>query len=488
MGKSTTDRREDISYTSIDVKLDKSNFQNSKDELTKNLPLLGVRHGQALIGFLLIFVFYGARSSLSSAIVAMTDPTVNSDPAIPTYPEWQDKSVVLSAFFWGYVLPQPLTGWLTNRYGPKWFLVVFLTISSALGSAIPLAAAQFGSKGVMVVRAFQGFFQGLIYPSVAYTLSHWVPVSERSRMATFIYSGAYMGTVVALLVTGALSTSKYGWPIAFHFFSFLGIVWCILMAVFGYDTPEEHPKISKAEKFYIEHSLGHANGKKKLNTPWKAIFTSVPISAILAAQCTSNFVFYLLITQIPLYMSNILKFDMDNNSFMSSLPYLTFVFLSFFFSTASDAVINRNIFSIGTCRKIFTAVGLVIPAAALIILGYTDPKHQTKAVCLLVIAVASSSAILSGWAVNPIDLAPNHAGTVNGLTSSIGNSLGFVAPLVSQVIVTDQGDISQWRIIFLISAAGNVLGAIYFAIFGSGEIQPWNDEIEKSNGNKTSKM
>lgn len=68
------------------------------------------------------------------AIVAMTDPTASSNPDVPvsvltftknwlyflllqTYPKWNDKSIVLSAFFWGYVIPQIMAGWLAGRYG-----------------------------------------------------------------------------------------------------------------------------------------------------------------------------------------------------------------------------------------------------------------------------------------------------------------------------------------------------------------------------------
>lgn len=66
-------------------------------------------------------------------------------------------------------------------------VTIFLGSLSAI--LTPCIAHLFGSKGVMGVRAFQGFTQGFVYPSVHGLLSKWVPISERSRLGTFVYAG-----------------------------------------------------------------------------------------------------------------------------------------------------------------------------------------------------------------------------------------------------------------------------------------------------------
>lgn len=97
--------------------------------------------------------------------------------------------MVLSSFFWGYILPQIAAGWLANTYGPKWFLVSAMFICSAAGILLPSFAAYFGSRGVMAIRSIQGLSQGFIFPSVHSLLSNWVPPNERSRLGTFVYAG-----------------------------------------------------------------------------------------------------------------------------------------------------------------------------------------------------------------------------------------------------------------------------------------------------------
>lgn len=105
------------------------------------------------------------------------------------YEGWHDKSIVLSSFFWGYIIPQIGAGQLAKKYGPKWFLVSTMTICSLLSLALPIMADLFGSHGVMAARALQGFCQGFFFPSIHNLLSHWVPVQERSRLGTIVYAG-----------------------------------------------------------------------------------------------------------------------------------------------------------------------------------------------------------------------------------------------------------------------------------------------------------
>nr|XP_023022715.1 putative inorganic phosphate cotransporter isoform X1 [Leptinotarsa decemlineata] len=450
---------------------------------TKSGPKFGKRHGQIIIYFLLIFIAYSIRVNLSVGIVAMTDPTASSNPNIPTY-NWTDKSVVLSAFFWGYILPQVGAGWLSNRYGPKWFLIGSMGVCSLAGMAIPSLAASLGSKGVMVGRAIQGLSQGFIFPSMHVLLAKWVPPNERSRLGTFVYAAGPFGTVASMLLTGFIASSWYGWPMVFYSFSGAGLAWCFLFCYYGCDGPSHHSTITEEEKFYIENSLGHTDQSTKMSTPWSKIFTSWPVWAIFLTQSGHNWGFWTLLTEIPAYMSNVMDFNIKSNSVLSALPYFVLWVLSFVFSSIADWLINKNILTIGVSRKVFNTIGLIVPAIALIYLGNTGADEHNKAITLLVIAVGVNSAIYCGFNVNHMDISPNHAGTLMGITNGASNICGIVAPLVVQLLVVEEKNPEQWKVIFYLTASIYALASLIFVIFGSGEIQPWNDE-DKSDKEKT---
>jgi MFS family permease len=186
---------------------------------------------------------------------------------------------MLSSFFWGYIIPQVGAGQLAKRFGPKWFLVGTMTICSLFSLLLPVMAQTLGSEGVMICRALQGFCQGFFFPSIHNLLSHWVPISERSRLGTFVYAGnttrigrvmsskknilgGPLGTVVSMIVSGIISASWQGWPLIFYIYGGLGVLWAIVMALLGSDKPSESKVISEQERIYIESSLGHSEHKK----------------------------------------------------------------------------------------------------------------------------------------------------------------------------------------------------------------------------------
>lgn len=82
--------------------------------------------------------------------------------------------------------------------------------------------------------------------------------------------------------------------------------------------------------------------------------------------------------------------------------------------------------------------GKVIPAGALIALSFVDSSQKNLAVGLLVVAVGFNAATYSGFNVNHIDVSPNHAGILMGITNSVSNVLSIIAPLIIKVIPYEQ--------------------------------------------------
>lgn len=80
----------------------------------------------------------------------------------------------------------------------------------------------------------------------------------------------------------------------------------------------------------------------------------------------------------------------------------------------------------------------MFPAAALFYLGTCDTSNPTSAVILLVIAVSGGVFIQCGANMNQLDIAPNLAGILMGITNGIGNMSGLLAPLAVQILVTNE--------------------------------------------------
>lgn len=457
---------------SKDMSMEKPKFT---DQETNAPSGFGVRHVQTLLLFFGLTVAYALRVNLSVAIVAMVDKTGTTGDF--DHFDWNEKtkSVILSSFFWGYVVTQIPAGQLAQRVGAKVLLLFSLGICSTLAVLTPLFAHLGGSTLVMVLRIVQGFSQGFIFPSTHTLLSKWAPVSERGRLGTYCYAGAQFGTVVMLAISGVLASSPIGWPGIFYVSGAAGILWTVVWFFYGGNSPVEHGSISPEERDFIENSLGNQDHSKRIVTPWKAIFTSAPMIALTIAHCSHNWGFWTLLTEMPTFMKNVLDLDIKSNALLSSLPYLVMWILSMVFSPISDLLINRHYLSRVTSRKLFNTIGLWIPMGALLGLAFVPKGEIELAVVLLTTAVGINSATYLGFQVNHIDLAPNHAGTMMGITNCAANIMSIIAPLIVGLVLHDPTDPVQWRTVFYISAAIYFLGNLVFIILGKADIQPWNE-------------
>lgn len=190
--------------------------------------------------------------------------------------------------------------------------------------------ADQGSWGVMICRVVQGFFQGFMFPCVHCLLSRWVPLSERSRMGTFVYAGGPFGTVISMPVTGWISASAWGWPAVFYIYGALGAIWVVIWLILGAERPSSSKYITKDEREYIEACIGESCNQKELPTPWKDIVKSMPVWAVLVAHCGQNWGFWTLLTEIPSYMSHVLEHNIKDVNIKKKLIIEIFSILECF--------------------------------------------------------------------------------------------------------------------------------------------------------------
>jgi len=138
----------------------------------------------------------------------------------------------------------------------------------------------------------------------------------------------------------------------------------------------------------------------------------------------------------------------------------------------ADRLRAANILSTVVTRKLFNSIGLVGAGAFLIGLSYLDCTQTKLAVCLLTLAVTISGFVYSGYFVNHMDIAPQYAGTLMGISNGISACAGFIAPSVAAALTVDKSR-ESWQIVFFIAAGVYGVGAILFCLLASGEVQPW---------------
>ncbi|CAB3261000.1 unnamed protein product [Arctia plantaginis] len=457
----------------------------NKVKSLKPKSLLGIRHVQIVLLFLAMLFAFSMRVNMSMAIVVMTDE--RNDNSF----DWsmQTQSVILSSFFWGYVILQIPAGEMAAKFGGSILITIVVAANSAISLLVPFAAYYGGWQTVCACRVFQGLTQGFLNPTIHNLIGKWVPLEEKSRLGTFIYAGSQLGTALQLLVSGFIA-DYWGWPAIFYVNGALGGIWTIAYVILGSDSPQKSRMISHEEKLYIQTSLGQVGEQKRLKTPWKSIWTSLPFYALIITHCGHNWGFWTLMTEMPSYMKQILEVDIKANGAMSALPYLAMYLLGFPFGFISDYAIKKKWVSISASRKISNTIGEWGPAFALIGLSYVPAGNATLVVGLLTVVVGLNAGHYTGFLLVHIDMAPNFAGTMMGITNFFANIIGIIAPLIAGLILQDETDLYQWRLVFYVSSAIYIGANLFFIIFATSKRQSWNEpkDIDGGTEEKTEKV
>ncbi|GFT80241.1 hypothetical protein NPIL_220121 [Nephila pilipes] len=459
-----------------------------------------------VLGSLGLFNVYAMRVNLSVAIVAMVNSTSNLNltefrkikecPSLLRYKtnttaeifkgeqyNWDsnDQGIILGSFFYGYLATQLPGGILAEKFGAKWLYGGGVLVTAIFSLLTPLAA-DLGPTAFIAIRVLEGLGEGVTFPAINAAISCWSPKVERSRISTIVYTGALLGNVVAMPISGWLCSSEFmgGWPSVFYLFGSLGCIWFLFWSILVYDTPSEHPGISQEELSYIEQNKG-AHSQEKKAIPWKHIFTSFPMWAVIISHFGHNFGFLILLTEMPTYLSTILHFDIQSNGLLSALPYIVQSICAMLAAYFVDKLRTSGNISITTIRKISNSVGLFGPSLCL--LGITVSGCQPFLnVLLLTLAMAFNGFVYSGFNVTHVDMSPDFAGTLYGITNTISNINGIIGPLIVGYFTQSGATILNWNYVFYITAAMYSTSAIFYAVFASAEPQPWG--IKKSEREK----
>jgi ACS family glucarate transporter-like MFS transporter len=151
-----------------------------------------VRYRVVLLATLVAVMLYLDRVCLS-----MAGPYLQDELHLSR----RQMSLLLGAFFIAYALGQVPAGWLSDRYGPRQMLAVYLALWSACTAGMGLLT---GFVGLLLLRLGCGLTEAGAYPACAGLLSVWVPARQRGLASGLVSIGGRAGGALAQVLTGYL--------------------------------------------------------------------------------------------------------------------------------------------------------------------------------------------------------------------------------------------------------------------------------------------
>ncbi|KAI8123658.1 hypothetical protein FF38_12474 [Lucilia cuprina] len=418
----------------------------------------------------------GSKYSLEKHLFNLTNIEYESEGF--HWNEYQ-QGLVLGSFFWAHWITQIPGGILAKKYGTK---LVF-GLSNAIGCwmcfLMPIAS-YWDYRALIWLRIIQGLITGLAWPAMHVLTAKWIPPNERSKFVT-----AYLGSSVGI----ALFYPLFGymmhwasWEWVYHVCGILGTCWWLGWLFFVYDSPAQHPRISDTELRYIEKSLGSSvqtTNAQAQGTPWRSILTSRPVWMNVIAQWGGIWGLFTLMTQAPTYFRVIHNWNIRATGVLSGLPHLMRMLFAYGFSLFADYLLKSNKMSRTNLRKLATAICCIVKGLVVVALAYFG-HNSTAAIIFLTVATMFHGAVSSGPLASIVDIAPNYAGIVLGISGMIGVLPGFISPYIVGILTLGNQTFESWKHVFLISATMLIGAGVLYVCFADSTLQDWNGHSPKS--------
>jgi len=424
-------------------------------EATEGLAAAGAgrwpeRYKLIALSVLAAFICYIDRVNISVAVIAMQEQYAWSET---------QKGYVLSSFFVGYMLFMAPSGWLANRYGGKTILALAVFWWS-LWTLLTPPAASLSFAALIAARILMGLGEAAMFPAVYSLYGRWVPVAERSRAVALLIGGIPLGTMFAVLTTGWI-VGTHGWPMVFYLFGGVGVIWTFVWLRSAYDTPAEHPRISREELALLEASAEPRRDKPPV--PWRRIFTSSAVWALFINHFCSNWVFYILLAWLPSYFRTQLGISITSAGLYSAGPWLSMLVCGILGGLFADRLVRRGV-DLTLVRKGMQIAALVGSAACMF--AARDVATPGMALALMCGTLGLLALSWSGFLPNHLEIAPRHADVLMGITNTAGTIPGIVGIALTGWLVDLTG---TYTTAFVLAAGVNLFGAVVWLLFGTAK-------------------
>ncbi|KAL4223908.1 hypothetical protein ACF0H5_017370 [Mactra antiquata] len=273
--------------------------------------------------------------------------------------QWSKSEIshILSAYYYGCLLTQIPSGNLARRFGGKHVITtccIFTIISTIL---TPMAASHSATL-LFFVRFLLGIAGGLFAPATYVLIVNWTTATERASILGLAAAGQPVGIVISFISSGFFCS--LGWFTVFYIHGSITCIFLFLWMYEIYNTPSQHPRIQQAELNYLTQRYGQTTDsvkKETPKTPWKQIFLSKALWAVVLAHIAYIWSYYTFIINIPMFMKEVYEFVIEKNGILSALPYLFSMFSLISVGSLSALIIQKGWLSLKMTRKLFAGLG-----------------------------------------------------------------------------------------------------------------------------------
>jgi sugar phosphate permease len=334
------------------------------------------------------------------------------------------------AYNWTYALCQLPIGVVLDRFGIRRVgrISTFLWSVASFGSAITP-----GLGGFFASRFLLGVGEAPTFPANAKAIGYWFPPQDRSFATSIFDSAAKFAPAIGVPLIGILLL-KVGWRWSFAATGFVSLAYFLLFWRI-YRDPADDPQLTDAERTYISPNP-HPTAPDADTPPPASLAYLLRQRKVLGLALgfgSYNYVFYLLLTWLPSYLSAALHIDLLHSFLYTGVPWLFATATDLTGGWLADHLIHAG-WDASRARKLVLVCGTMF---GLGILGAADAHTATRALLWISISIGGLAAAAPvGWSIPSLIAPRGSVGTVGGIVNFSNQLSGIAAPAITGYVVT----------------------------------------------------
>ncbi|MPC40627.1 Sialin [Portunus trituberculatus] len=266
--------------------------------------------------------------------------------------------------------------------------------------------------------------KGITIPAMNTILASWFLPTERIKYTALIMSGMNYSRVKTCHTSGSQVMGKYYHP---KYWTFA----CL-------DQPEDHPGVSPELLSRLQENQHSVKQREVVQIPWKSLASSLPLWGVVLAGLGNDYGFYTFLADLPTYLNDVHHLHITSIGLLSALPFLLMLLWSLAWGALMHTLSKRNFVSLVTVRRMSMAVAMYGPVVGLMVLMFMQ-YNMAVTVSMTCLVVMLNGAASSGYLSSLQDLAPNLAGTLMGLTNTVGSLAGIGSPALTEFTCVTMG-------------------------------------------------
>ena len=361
-----------------------------------------------------VMVSYLDRMNISYAI-----PMIARDYGWSVTEIGKYGGLLMSVFYIGYGLANMFLSPVGEKFGARRSLIAAIILFSIFACLQAPVGMMF--TALITVRILLGLGEGIHFPMLNMVTKRWFPMNERSRANGIWICGIFISMILAPWIVVPLAES-WGWRAMFVAVGLAGLFISVpLIYLFIRNSPDDHPKMTQAEKRYIE--AGMEQDEPETDTFWQGVkvFARKPAYWVaLLGGIINNIVAHGLLSWMPTYFTEGRGLAFGELTYATSIPYVFSLFGVVLWSYLGDKT-NRRAYVAGL-GFFGAAVGAYFAATA---------PTVTWAVALFAVTIMINVAYASNefaiiQRVVPQKQTATGVGFYNGVAMMVGGGLGPV--------------------------------------------------------------